>query len=73
MSADSLAIANAVIEATEKALKQAEATLGGVGMACFFTMKEQEDAFAKAFAKRDAAKQLVNLATAFRDAHGDFS
>ena len=48
------------------------ATQGGVGMACFATMREQNEAFEKAQAKRAAAQEIVNAVAEFRKMHGAF-
>ena len=62
-----------LLASATRVLIRAEATLGGVGMACFATMKEQNDAFDAARAKRDAAKKIVAMATEFREKHAAFS
>lgn len=46
--------------------KSADATLGGVGFACFATGRDQEDAFRKARAKLAAAQAIVESVAAFK-------
>ena len=59
-------------KAAADVLELALATQGGVGMACFLTMREQSEAFEKAGAKRAAAQAIVNAVADFRKTHGAF-
>jgi len=60
-------------EAAAGVVKNAEATLGGVGFACFTTMREQDRAFARARAKLHEAKRIAESVAQFKAEHGDFS
>ena len=69
----SVAHAEKLVSAAQEVLERAEATLSGVGLACHATTNEQENAFQKAFAKRDAAKALLAAAEDFLEKHGSFN
>lgn len=57
----------------EKVKISAEATLSGVGMACFITLVEQEEAFRIAEGKLALAKHILELAQKMQNKYGDFS
>jgi len=65
--------AMALLKAAEEVAKGAEATLSGVGGACFASSREQDDAFERARAKKAAADDLLQRAQDFYKTHGNFN
>lgn len=72
MSSSDRALAN-LEKAAADVLGNANATLGGVGMACFGTGREQDEAMQKARAKVNSAKAIVGAVATFKQLHGSFS
>jgi hypothetical protein len=60
-------------QAAQDVLDCAEGTLGGVGMSCFGTTAEQNEALRRARAKLEDANAIVAAVARFKAEHDGFS